>query len=708
MAKTEKELKEVQKASEYLFKGINGNRTSASGADFLKFLQDQGKMALDMGLENLYGYTYENRTNAQRITEKYTEDELEDYKDQLPDNPPYIKVGTTIYLPNDKILVELQKLLGSDAFLSQVEFNSFWSEIQQAILKDPEYVPFDVIAGQMQYGNSLSVKDKALNVQVWLVNRAKNVTYDISAFVKSISTTKDFGVGSFTIELVPIEDIYMNFYGNEFAAQYSLLDVQSKLHQDWFTKFVQTNDMIFIRYERLQMEKYNDDLSIGNASKAVSPSAFNSSRIWDMIGLVDNVITAVDPTGNDYTVTINGQDLMKLFAEDGSYFIPLYFIEGSSDRWFYGGTPESGWFKRTFVDGDYDYYIANSYQTIESFISFVVNHLSNIKIVDDSVLESIAVRKEKYPLNEGEEADNKVHGIWQIVRVFIESILSDRLICDRTFANPEGTLMDFMNKVCQQPFVEFWGDTWKNEFDIIIRQPPFTKKAIRDVVDSGMYVKVETDDVMNMNLTFDERVYAWYRLMPQNSFMGNSQFSSLAFVPIIYLDKYCEMFGNKRCITNDIYLSEKSFRGKDRGKNMNLMSQALINDLLFVIETTAYFPFTRRGTITLNGDRRIKVGTFIRFTSTDELFYVTSVSNQAVFDNNSVDRTTTITVERGMFIENINGENNYFNIVDIDGIRKEIIKRQNEINEEEFASSPSQFVVNEDVFDYFMKRLQMK
>ena len=127
-----------------------------------------------------------------------------------------------------------------------------------------------------------------------------------------------------------------------------------------------------------------------------------------------------------------------------------------------------------------------------------------------------------------------------------------------------------------------------------------------------------------------------------------------------------------------------------------------------MIETTAYFPFTRRGTITLNGDRRIKVGTFIRFTPTDELFYVTSVNNQAVFDNNSVDRTTTITVERGMFIENIKGENNYFNIVDIDGIRKEIIKRQNEINEEEIASSPSQFVVNEGVFDYFMKRLQMK
>ena len=55
-----------------------------------------------------------------------------------------------------------------------------------------------------------------------------------------------------------------------------------------------------------------------------------------MMGLVDTVSTNVDANSTDYAVNVNGRDLSKLLVEDGSYFIPLKFVEGSPDRWFYG------------------------------------------------------------------------------------------------------------------------------------------------------------------------------------------------------------------------------------------------------------------------------------------------------------------------------------------------------------------------------------
>lgn len=105
----------------------------------------------------------------------------------------------------------------------------------------------------------------------------------------------------------------------------------------------------------------------------------------------------------------------------------------------------------------------------------------------------------------------------------------------------------------------------------------------------------------------------------------------LGFRSYYLLNEYVERFGSKRCITNDIYLSEMSLRGKEGIRNENTMTQALQNDLLYVVETTCYLPFTRKGTITLNGDRRIKVGTFIILESTQELFYVTAVNNTVTF-----------------------------------------------------------------------------
>ena len=701
------------------FKGIGESREPVTIQEFLDDLKNQGYQE-NLTVEDFLKFSDGNMTNSEAIVDNYSPAMKEKYKSDIDNNkPPVIVVGTRYAIPNSQITAELQQLLASDLFLKQDGgFSAFWTEKQEELLSDPEYVDWlsptnngegssatpinDSYAARRRaratplgFGNEdkeYHVQMKNLNVKVWVYSYAFDKIYDISSWIVTCSTNKDMNVGTFSMELSPTDTLKIQTFGEDFANQFNITDKRGSLNRDWFSKFIQYNDIVFIRFEKLKAEKYEDQGKLQSSTHIIEPSELNEKLIWDMIGLVDSVSVNADSSGTDYSITINGRDLSKLLVEDGSYFIPLKYVEGSPDRWFYGGDPESSWFKRNMVSGSYDYYFAFEFQQIEIVSSFVIDHLSNIGIAPDSLFAHCAQRED-------------AKGVWKIVKMLVDPLLSDRRIVDRSLTNPEGTLMDFFNKICQQPFVEFWGDTWGNEYDFIARQPPFTKDAIQSVLDDKKYIGVEPKDLLSVSLEYDNRAYGWYRIMPQNSLTGSSQFSSLALVPIIFLNEFVERFGNKRCVTNDIYLSEKSLKGKDCEKNINTMSQALLNDLLYVIETSCYLPFTRKGTITLNGDRRIKVGTFIILESTQELFYVTAVNNTITFTNDAIDRVTTVTVERGMLLQNItDSKNNYFNIVNIEGIRSEIKKRDSHSKDDTISESSTKFGVNSDVFNFFLKR----
>lgn len=714
--------KEIPPYSTDWFKGIGDSREPAPIQDFLDDLKRQ-KLCFDYSTEDFLKFSDGQQTNAEAIVENYTELMKNKYKKEISQgNPPVITVGTKFVMPNDQISTELQILISSDVFLKQNgNFSTFWSSKQKELLSDPEYVHWDsptnngesssskpinnsyvarkraAALGSGDENKEYHVQMKALNIKVWVYSHAFGKIYDISSWIRTCSTQKDFQMGTFSFELVPTDTLTIQTFGDDFANHFNITDKRGSINRDWFSKFIQNNDVVFIRFEKLKKEKYEDQGIQQSSTHIIEPSELNDKLIWDMMGLIDTVSTNADSNDTDYSVNISGRDLMKLLVEDGSYFIPLKYVEGSKDQWFYGGDPSSSWFKRTMVTGDFDYYFAFEFQRIEIFSSFILDHLSNIGIVPDSLFSHCSKRQD-------------AKGIWKMIQILIDGQISDRCIVDRSLANPEGTLLDFFNKICQQPFVEFWGDTWGNEFDMVIRQPPFTKTAIQSVISSKEYIGIEPKDLLSFSLEYDSRAYGWYRLMPQNSLTGSLEFSSLVFVPIIFLNEYVERFGNKRCITNDIYLSEMSLRGKEGIRNENTMTQALQNDLLYVVETTCYLPFTRKGTITLNGDRRIKVGTFIILESTQELFYVTAVNNTVTFTNDAIDRVTVLTVERGMLVEYItNSSNNYFNIVDVDGIRADIQKRDpKHKNEDEIVPSATKFGVNKEVFDFFLKREMFK
>src|SRR5690554_641312 len=101
--------------------------------------------------------------------------------------------------------------------------------------------------------------------------------------------------------------------------------------------------------------------------------------------------------------------------------------------------------------------------------------------------------------------------------------------------------------------------------------------------------------------------------------------------------------------------------------------------------TTIYKPFTRKGTIIVNGDRRLKKGTWFYYKPTNEIFYILSVTQSY---SSSIDRTTVIQVERGMVLDyvtgdrtiNVNGKDvelSYFNIVDTERMSSRLRQQLN-------------------------------
>jgi hypothetical protein len=303
----------------------------------------------------------------------------------------------------------------------------------------------------------------------------------------------------------------------------------------------------------------------------------------------------------------------------------------------------------------------------------------------------------------------------------MDSVLSDRVFVGDSLSNPDGTLIDFFNQVCQKPFVEFWGDTWGSYFNFTVRQPPFTKSAIKNVIDNQYYLTINQRDIINISLSFDERCYSSYEIEPNNTFFGSEDGLFKAIVPALYINEYAEIWGNKRYSVKDSYVHKNSLFGGDASLDSSKFIEGLLNDYKYIIETNAYLPFTRKGSITINGDRRIKKGTFVFNEATNEIFYVSGVSNTLSINRQKISRTTTLQVERGMIKDFINRKSvadtdgivrffSYFDIVNVDAFVNQIRKSINVSNEKKTTTESKvklSLVLNKDNFQFFLRRGQL-
>jgi hypothetical protein len=659
-------------------------------------------------------------SNIDTIWATYDDLEKEQYKNEYSSkNLPYIKPATKLAFPIKDSPLILEEVAKSFLFLKQQDFLSYWSENMEKLIKDPKYVPDNIVADDEDA--AVRTKVQPLNVRVWIYCKAIDSIIDVSQYVMDCNIDKSFQNGSFTINVAPFKDAKTS--GNYSGSYWDIVNVTTKEGYDYKTfleKVVQINDIVFIRFERLKLERERD--SILSDDIIVSPNNLANTgtnyNVWDMIGFVDGSSETYSSEENSKTTSIFGRDISKLFVEDGSYFIPLIDINNSKQNWVYLGRPQDSWYKRNIITGNYDFLWSYKYKSINEILWFVINVMSNIGVCKNDLFQSWGDKRIQSYEVEGQES-MKVNGIWQIVKTFISPEVQQRIVVDSSIGNPNGTLMDYVNRACQYPFVEFFFDTYINTIDLIVRQPPFTEAAIMGAFKNSQYITITPDNVISYNLSYDSRVYSWFQVHVQNNnLIGDNESTNLAFVPIVYLNEYAELWGNRKLEINDMYCQMKTINGTESKVQFSTMQSALLNDLIYLVESNAYLPFTRTGTIEINGDRRIKVGTFVLNESTNEFFYVLSVSNSVSFSEGSLDRRTILQVERGMYVpilertasksikrlDNSNtvpwqGSPSYFKIVNLDELKKSA--KQAESGNLTTATSP---LVDQDQFKFFLNR----
>ena len=713
-------------------------KENISLSDFVELEKSFDKEYLTVA--NLLLYSGNTRTNnLDRIWSKYDSDEQKKYKsDYKSGSLPYIKPNTTIIVPRSVMELESLSMYGKNQFYEHKDFSAFFSDNLETLQKSDGFVQHQ----KLEFKGGVTATLRNENIRVYVV-RKDSIGYvieDLTPQIINCQTSKNMNGGTFNLTISDRPKETSDARGYQTVTLDSVSQTESFLGSNgYYASVLSNNDLVFIRYEQLQLEKENYKGSNLQSSDlaAYSTEGGDILRTWDMIGFITNTVATYNASPAERTLNINGQDLTKLLTEDGSYFIPLRFIEGSNKRFFYGGDAEDKWFKRNVISGDYQYYFAYKTRSIRETIGFIVNHLSNIGLVDDRVFDGYGERRSKIydfsPDASEYRGTKEVKGIWNIVKFFIDDASEERRVADDSFTNPEGTLMDFFKRVCQMPFVEFFGDTYLDTFDFVVRKPPFDKAAIQSIVNKGQYITIQDSDLYSHNLYFDERNFSWYQIQPQNGLFADDGYTSLTYLPIVYFPQYAEVFGNKKLVVPNNYISKDALDGNKGTGNRNLFVRKMLNDYIYMIESNIYLPFTRKGNVTLNGDRRIKVGTFVKLNKTNELFYVTGVSQSGSYGRR-IDRTTTIQVERGMVFDYVNGVGatrsktaggevtgylrgevevayssiNYFNILNASLIRDSLIYNAEKGGVKSVEKESATFGLNESIFKFFLNRNHVK
>lgn len=231
---------------------------------------------------------------------------------------------------------------------------------------------------------------------------------DISRYVSYLSTNVTETGGNFSLSLPfvpadPSKVITKSANGDQEVLR--TLDVAGKDYYktsfrhgnfydfNYFDWLISPNDILFLRFERLEMES-----KIDYAGKVGGDVAL-AGGVWDMIALVDNVTTATDAGGNIISIQVSGRDLMKLLIDDGSYFYSIS-VQANSETLFPNVAGVQG---MKYGDRNNDYLNLtkavdrirsnngvllpfNQFNwTVESVLKKVILRLANISIAPDDI-----------------------------------------------------------------------------------------------------------------------------------------------------------------------------------------------------------------------------------------------------------------------------------------------------------------------------------
>ncbi len=253
----------------------------------------------------------------------------------------------------------------------------------------------------------------------------------------------------------------------------------------------------------------------------------------------------------------------------------------------------------------------------------------------------------------------KAVGIWQIVKLVADQYSLSQSVNDASIAYAQGSLINYINKVVQEPWLQFYGDTVKDQYYFFVRKEPFDYNGWTKLPEVR---RIFDDEVLSDDLNwYDGQVFSWFQIIPKGSFLGEQNLI-FAYITSVFFEEYAEIWGSKPNIQVSNYLNFTKIKG-----NSNMYKKAL-EDLRYMVESNMYLPFTRQGTITIAGTTNIKRGFKIFYHPTGEEFYVDAVSTRYSSGDQGSEIITILQVSRGMKIEYTLAPKNsdtigYFNLI---------------------------------------------
>jgi hypothetical protein len=702
-----------------------------------------------------------------------------------------IPLNTVLYVPEENIVRNSGLVLVDKNTVNAPTLKAFIAEELDNLFQDPDYK--QVIESTSNGLNIIS--NEGITAYMWVraagTEESGGEWLNISAFIHNQQTFVGDNGGNFTLEIAPIVAEYSDgvwgldnatIKGLETAGfndTYSATAFINKKSKDllernkfFFHTAIAVNDLVYIKFEDLATDKKIK--SIGGDFKLSGEEVARHS--WDMIGMVDTVPQVVNSVDNNILIRITGRDLIKALIEDECVFFPEeYATSIFADM----GESKDGKLVRRLAGRliDMSTYVETS---IEFNLKFILNQLSNTGYVSNKAFSGYAkgirskINRRLFNFSEVTEfgalgrnnqeddwpvGEVEADGIWKIIKLVVDESIRSRRVVDSSIFSSQGSLLNFVRKVCQAPLVEFISDTYGKQFYLTARKPPFDKEALISLVYdvsvdkskpegygkvtptynkpsvpsqdpeltqavkgsdpnaivvtakrrefppeyslSSLTISINEGEVFNENLAYETRVYSWYSYLPKGMLNGIQNDMPWAFLKAVKFDEYVDVWGSKPLQVVSNYSQFHDYAEAALADSKIQYETQALQDLKFLVESNAYLPFTRKGQITIHGDRRFKRGMFCHYLPTNEVFYIDSVEQRRDVSIGNVDRITTLNVSRGMvepYIRGGLGGISYFSIIDAEAPD---IYKTGEANK-----ILSKWKVNTDVFNFFLNRRQ--
>lgn len=261
-------------------------------------------------------------------------------------------------------------------------------------------------------------------------------TADISEHVMSMSTLVEKNGGSFTIRLPIINArsagltlIWRYFGENRESSEdtgwfgkvtkndmvyrhdegyYSKNDFND-IEANYFNWLISSNDLLFLSFEKLEMETREHEYDDTDANQVVVNLA---EGVYDMIGLVDSVKVITSPATASGYVEVTGRDLMKLLIEDGSFFFnpstssnPSVVFLNEQSYGKQGDIKEADLLNNTYtnpinrlrrISGEIDIFANRTNMDLSFILKGVMSQLANVEVVPSHVFNDWGDDRTKY------------------------------------------------------------------------------------------------------------------------------------------------------------------------------------------------------------------------------------------------------------------------------------------------------------------------